>query len=160
MPVILITAVIFGGVNWIIPSIIIAAVVFGGIDLIKKREMKYNKLIAIVAVALVGGWFLFGSSPIHEGAIMGNIETVKQAIAAGADVNEKDDFGFTPLHWATTTEIAGMLISKGADVNAKTDKGTTPLDRAILGENKETADFLRKHGGKTSKELKAEVISK
>ena len=100
MPVILITAVIFGGVNWVIPAIIIAAVIFGGIDLIKRREMKHNKLIAIVAVMLVGGWFLFGSSPIHEGALMGNIETVKQAIAAGADVNEKDNLGLTPLHSA------------------------------------------------------------
>ena len=134
MPVILITAVIFGGVNWIIPSIIIAAVVFGGIDLIKKREMKYNKLIAIVAVALVGGWFLFGSSPIHEGALMGNIETVKQAIAEGADVNGKDDFGFTPLHGAVMAgqrEIAELLITEGADINIKNKDNRTPQDLAI-----------------------------
>ena len=110
MPVILITAVIFGGVNWVIPAIIIAAVIFGGIDLIKRREMKHNKLIAIVAVMLVGGWFLFGSSPIHEGALMGNIETVKQAIAAGADVNEKDKLGLTPLHSAATEGHKDCLL--------------------------------------------------
>jgi hypothetical protein len=49
--------------------------------------------------------------------------------------------------------IAHLLIVKNADVNAKDDKGRTPLD---LAEDKETADLLRKHGGKTGEELKAE----
>jgi hypothetical protein len=39
-------------------------------------------------------------------------------------------------------------------VNAKDDKGRTPLDRAVG--NTKTADLLRKHGGKTGEELKAE----
>jgi len=39
---------------------------------------------------------------------------------------------------------------EGADVNVKGDDGETTLDLA----NQETADFLRKHGGKTRKELK------
>ena len=42
----------------------------------------------------------------------------------------------------------------------KVDEITTFPVPFHLGENKETADFLRKHAGKTSKELKAEVISK
>ena len=50
-------------------------------------------------------------------------------------------------------EIAELLITKGADVNVKDDDGTTPLDMA---DDKETADLLRKHGAKTSEELKAE----
>jgi ankyrin repeat protein len=48
-------------------------------------------------------------------------------------------------------EIAELLIATGADVNAKDDDGTTPLDMA----DGETVDLLRKHGGKTKKELKA-----
>ena len=50
-----------------------------------------------------------------------------------------------------------VLIAKGADVNAKDDRGGTPLDLAILFKRTETADLLRKHGGKTGEELKAEV---
>jgi len=38
-------------------------------------------------------------------------------------------------------------------VNAKYEECATSLDWA---KNQETADFLRKHGGKTAKELKAE----
>jgi ankyrin repeat protein len=41
-------------------------------------------------------------------------------------------------------------------VNAKDNAGTTPLDWAIGFQRFEIADLLRKHGGKTGKELKAE----
>ena len=53
-------------------------------------------------------------------------------------------------------EIVELLIAKGADVNVKTEDGLTPLDRAIKYQRTETADLLRKHGGKTAEELKAE----
>ena len=61
----------------------------------------------------------------------------------------------TPLHYAAFEgheEIAELLIAaKGADVNAKHIGGLTPLDFASA--NKEIPDLLRKHGGKTMKEL-------
>ena len=72
----------------------------------------------------------------------------------GADVHAKEDYGFTPLHLAalgSRKEVVELLIAKGADVNAKDDYGTTPLD---LPDDEEIADLLRKHGGKTGKELK------
>jgi hypothetical protein len=40
-------------------------------------------------------------------------------------------------------------------VNAKDDEGETPLDQAGTSWP-ESADLLRKHGGKTGEELKAE----
>ena len=49
-------------------------------------------------------------------------------------------------------ETVELLIAKGADVNAKNNYGNTPLDLA----SGETVNFLRKHGGKTGAELKAE----
>ena len=48
------------------------------------------------------------------------------------------------------------LIAKGADVNAKDVKGGTPLDSTILYDQARIAELLRKHGGKTGAELKAE----
>ena len=93
---------------------------------------------------------------IHKAAQVGNIEAVKQHLAAGTDVNAKDKYGRTTLHAAAvggSKEVVELLIAKGADVNAKYEECATSLDWA---KNQETADLLRKHGGKTWKELKAE----
>ena len=87
-------------------------------------------------------------------------EIVELLIAKGADVNVRDLFGRALLHFSKTKEITELLISAGADVNAKNEtgavKGETPLDFAIHNDETEIADLLRKHGGKTKKELKAE----
>ena len=104
---------------------------------------------------------------LHWAAAGGQNEIVELLIAEGADVNATDGDGDTPLHLAgnttTSTEIAELLISKGADVNAmnlsppgRRIGGMTPLDMATLGNRTEIADLLRKHGGKTRRELKAE----
>ena len=64
---------------------------------------------------------------IHDAVEKGNIEAVKQHIAAGTDVNARDKYGRTPLHGVTTKEITELLIAKGADVNAKDNYERTPL---------------------------------
>ena len=100
---------------------------------------------------------------IREAVKTGNIEAVKQHLDAGADVNAKGKYGRTPLHYAASrglNKIIELLIARGADVNTKIEvgdyKGQTPLDGAIQWNQTETADLLRKHGGKTGEELKAE----
>jgi ankyrin repeat protein len=95
---------------------------------------------------------------LSKPAWKGNIEAVKQHLAAGADVNAKGDYGWIPLHYAAVSgrkEVAELLITGGADVNAKDEDGETPLDMAIRLKQTETADLIRKHGGKTGKELKS-----
>ena len=91
----------------------------------------------------------------HQAAHAGNIEAVKQHLAAGADVNAKAN-GLTPLHEATRggrEGIVKLLIAEGADVNAKDSRGRTPLDYAKR--KPEITALLREHGGKTKKELQA-----
>ena len=116
--------------------------------------MKHLLLTTIAAVVLVG---CGPSESINEAAAFGNIEAVKQHLAADANVNAKDRMGWTPLCEAAINghkEIAELLLANGADVNVKDDRGMTPLDLAIG--RPQTAILLRKHGGKTSEELKAE----
>jgi len=70
---------------------------------------------------------------IHDAAAAGDIDAVKQHIAAGADVNE--NVLSAPLHAAALNghkEIAELLIAKGADVDAKDALGNTPLYNTIL----------------------------
>ena len=130
--------------------------------------MKHILFTTIAAVLLVGcGKSAQESSTevkapdisIHEVAMKGNIEAVKQHLAAGTDVNVKDNIGLTPLHMAAgdgRKEVAELLIAKGAEVNMKNKYSKTPLDWAIDFKHTELANLLRKHGGKTAKELKAE----
>ena len=72
------------------------------------------------------GAWLNAYNSIHAAARAGHIKAVKQHLASGADVN------------------------------AKTMSGFTPLDATSVFNKTETADLLRKHGGKTKMELKAE----
>ena len=71
-------------------------------------------------------------------------------------MNAKDNDGRTPLGSYLKPEIVELLISKGADVNTMNLDGKTPLDRAIKYKETKIANLLRKHGGKTGEELKAE----
>ena len=82
---------------------------------------------------------------IHEAAKTGNIEAVKQHLAAGSDVNEQDRYKRAPLHYAATEghkEIVGLLISKSADVNEKWMKGRTALFAVAQKGHKEIAELL------------------
>ncbi|HIM70910.1 MAG TPA: ankyrin repeat domain-containing protein [Gammaproteobacteria bacterium] len=73
---------------------------------------------------------------IGDAAFDGNIKAVQQHIAAGTDVNAKDEKGATPLHGAAFTgrmEVVELLIENGADVNAKDEDGGTPDTSDCLG---------------------------
>ena len=94
-----------------------------------------------------------GWTPLFVAVGDGYKKIIELLIANGADVNAQSEMG-TPLHFAAGfghNEIAELLIDKGADVNTN-QEDTTPLDMA---DDKETADLLRKHGGKAGEELKA-----
>ena len=140
---------------------IVELLIANGADVNAKEEegqtpldwaIRLNKTKTIVLLRKHGG----KHGTIHGAALGDDIEAVKEFLAAGADVNVKDVFfRQTPLHNAAAedhNEIAELLVAGGADVNAKGTIGVTPLDMA----DGETADLLRKHGGKTSEELKAE----
>ena len=86
---------------------------------------------------------------IHDAATLGNIEAVKQHLAAGTDVHSKRG-GRTLLHNAVSSrgrkEIVELLINKGANVNSKDVFGVTPLHLAALGGKTEIAKILIEKG--------------
>ena len=100
-----------------------------------------------------------GQTPLNIAAGNGDTELVELLIAKGADVNAKTRSERTPLHPAAIgghKKVVELLIAEGVDVNAQEKyDGTTPLDLAIAFEHTETANLLRKRGGKTRKQLEA-----
>jgi uncharacterized protein len=137
---------------YIIPAAMICATILAGFWMLKSPS-EPQKVIVVRPPDI----------SIIQAITNGNIEAIKQHIAAGTDVNAKAEkggasfFGGTPLHEAAAyqrKDIIELLIAAGADVNTKTDGGLTPLDVAksdtLAPDDRGTAaDLLRKHGGKT-----------
>ncbi|HUP02659.1 MAG TPA: ankyrin repeat domain-containing protein [Bryobacteraceae bacterium] len=76
-------------------------------------------------------------------------EQVEALLAAGADVNDANDRGWTPLHQAAYSNQCAMaeaLIKSGADLEAEAHgSGGTPLVAALFWGHREVADMLGRH---------------
>lgn len=87
----------------------------------------------------------FGAKPmdINEAAILGNVETVKEFINNGADVNSGQPI--TPLIAAAdggNAEVIQLLLANGADITRTTTRGITPLMVAAEKGNLEAINTL------------------
>uniref|UniRef100_A0A667WY23 Protein phosphatase 1, regulatory subunit 27a n=1 Tax=Myripristis murdjan TaxID=586833 RepID=A0A667WY23_9TELE len=68
---------------------------------------------------------------LHEAVLTGNLEVVKLLVKYGADVHQRDEDGWTPLHMACSDgfpEIASYLLSMGASTEAENESGEKPAD--------------------------------
>ena len=96
--------------------------------------MKHILITTIAAVVLVG---CGPSVDIHQAAEEGNIEAVKQAIAAGADVNAKSYDEWTPLHFAALRFLNPLHDQKGIvelkSPNRNFCKGASLVNCRIFG---------------------------
>lgn len=80
-----------------------------------------------------------------------NIDDIRELISRGADVNMKDQQGWTALMWASgkgDKEVVEVLISNGADVNLKGKTDMTALMYAALYGQKEIIAMLINSGAK------------
>ncbi len=97
---------------------------------------------------LVKGIDQSNTTLLHHAAGFGSLETMARLIDAGADVNAKNRFRSTPLHWAVQDSAkVTLLLSRGAEVNTKQIEGRTPLFLAAsMGGNQQTVKLLLEHG--------------
>lgn len=91
---------------------------------------------------------------IHTAVVTGNVEAVKQHIAAGSDINVKDPFGgSSPLISASVfgkTEIAKILMDAGADLNFQNNDGSTALHTSAFFCRPEIVKMLLEKGADKS----------
>ncbi|WP_341811169.1 ankyrin repeat domain-containing protein [Wolbachia endosymbiont (group A) of Oxytorus armatus] len=90
-------------------------------------------------------------SDLDEGLLTavqdGNLNEAEGLVSRNANVNTRDKYSWTPLHWAAYKghlEVAEFLVKKGADVNAASENlyGSRPIHIAIENNNKNIIEFL------------------
>jgi ankyrin len=99
-----------------------------------------NEVIVAGLVGRGGG----GLTALVFAAREGEIESARRLIAAGADVNQPTEYGWTPLLTAVNNrnyQLARLLIEHGANVNLANKGGWTPLYLAIDNRNIEGGDY-------------------
>ena len=108
-----------------------------------------------IYLTLLAG-LLLGCGPsidIHNASQLGKVKIVKQHLNAGKDVNARDPWKKTPLHYAAEkghVPVVELLIESGANVNLKDDatdaRGETPLHRAAAKGHVPGVELLIKNG--------------
>jgi ankyrin repeat protein len=87
-----------------------------------------------------------GASVLHMAAAGGDPTIIEFLLSKGADVECRENDGWTPLHTAAYKghlAVVKALIAGGARVDAKAFDGTTPLRAAELGYQKDVVEYLR-----------------
>ena len=90
-----------------------------------------------------------GMTALHWAAHWGDLDTVKQLIAAGATAKAANRYGVTPLHEAGTignVPIIEALLKAGANPNAAYGSGETPVMTAARTGNVDAVKMLLDHG--------------
>jgi ankyrin repeat protein len=85
-------------------------------------------------------------APIHSAAASGVSAIVPELIEKGADVNSRQQGGYTALHAATQNrdlKTIRILVENGADCGARNDSGQTPKDFAERENMEEIHAILR-----------------
>jgi ankyrin repeat protein len=93
-------------------------------------------IIGVAALALSAGAAMAG--PLHDAARAEDSALVLKLLEDGADVNEQDESGETPLmHAALVDRLPGhlvldLLLRRGADATIRNDRGMTVLHAAAM----------------------------
>jgi ankyrin repeat protein len=86
---------------------------------------------------------------LHRAAQQGHVKVLQQLLTKGYDVNQRDAYGWTPLHAAILggqPEAAEFLLFNSADANLRSADGHTPLHYAAKQRDEKLAQLLVQYG--------------
>ena len=99
------------------------------------RARRGAGVLGLLSVVLVGWTLTSAESPVADAAAKGEVDTVRELLRAGADVNAAQGDGMTALHHAAESndlELTELLLYAGATVSPSTRLGGfTPLHSPV-----------------------------
>lgn len=101
--------------------------------------------VLFLVVVIFGQVFANEKLSLLEAAKDGNQDQVALLISNGADVNQTDDSGYTPLMWAARynyMEISRLLVSAGARIGIKNKNDLDAIQLAARYQSYKIARFL------------------
>jgi ankyrin repeat protein len=100
-----------------------------------------------------------GATPLMWASTHGQYDAIEILLKHGADINQPDNYGQTPLHGASYSKMGScydcveLLVEKGADLSAKNSYGQTPYDVAVKYNKRRVTNYFKKLDAKFGDEL-------
>uniref|UniRef100_A0A8C9U6X0 Ankyrin repeat domain 52a n=2 Tax=Scleropages formosus TaxID=113540 RepID=A0A8C9U6X0_SCLFO len=93
----------------------------------------------------------FGNTALHVACYMGQEAVANELVNRGANVNQPNLRGYTPLHLAAVSTNGALclelLVNNGADVNMQSKDGKSPLHMAAIHGRFTRSQILIQNGG-------------
>ncbi len=126
-----------------------------------------KKTVSVIILLILANGLIFCKADDSLISAAGNndLAGLKSALDNGAEINTKDDEGWTALMWASDKgyeKIAEYLVSRGADINARDNYGWTALMYACAFGRVEIVKLLVTHNANenTTSARKQTIIDK
>ena len=103
------------------------------------------------------------ASELHDAVKNGDEKKMRELLDSGkAHVNDKDDLGRTPLHWASMNKedllFSALLMGYGANSRLRDNNGSLPSHLAASNGNRMILGLLLRHSAEINAEANSEEM--
>ena len=95
------------------------------------RELLKNRLRKQLTFCDINEITTSGLTALNQCVLDGNLESVEMLLELGACINKRDQYGWTPLHYAASEgylHICRFLLREGANVRVENKEGKYPVE--------------------------------
>lgn len=110
------------------------------------RTGDINKAMELINAGADVNQVTSGDTPLRMAIMTKKVDILKLLIKKGADIEQRNSRGVTPLFVVEDPDIARILLDAGADVNARDNYGNTVLLAHSYGPEDELFDLFLERG--------------